>query len=103
MSADCYRFERYRKAAGPRSTFAFRTCVENGALWARDEQVGGKGNAMLTQQSPSAITTKMLCLVCGGCLRLTVIEPHHNGKRLDHHIFACSKCDEAQTYVFDRT
>jgi C4-type Zn-finger protein len=58
---------------------------------------------MLTQQSPSAITTKMLCPVCGGSLRLTVIEPHHNGKRLDNHIFACSECDEIQTYAFDRT
>ena len=58
---------------------------------------------MLTQQSPSAITTKMLCPVCGGSLRLTVIEPHYNGKRLDNHIFACSKCDEIQTCVFDRT
>jgi C4-type Zn-finger protein len=57
---------------------------------------------MLTQQSPSAITTKMMCPVCGDCLRLTVIEPHYNGKRLDNHIFACSKCDEIQTYVFDR-
>jgi hypothetical protein len=58
---------------------------------------------MLTQQSPSAITTKMLCPRCGGCLRLTVIEPRHNGKRLDDHSFACNECDEAQTYVFDRT
>jgi hypothetical protein len=36
-------------------------------------------------------------------LRLTRIEPHYNGKRIDNHIFACSKCDETQTYVFDRT
>ncbi len=58
---------------------------------------------MLTQQSPSAITTKMLCPVCRGCLRLTVVEPHYNGKRIDNHIFACSACKEIQTYVFDRT
>jgi hypothetical protein len=58
---------------------------------------------MLTQQSPTAITTKMLCPVCGGCLRLTVVEPHYNGKRIDNHIFACSACKEIQTYVFDRT
>jgi ribosomal protein L37AE/L43A len=58
---------------------------------------------MLTRQSPSAITTKMMCPVCGRCLRLTRIEPHYNGKRIDNHIFACSKCDETQTYVFDRT
>ncbi len=58
---------------------------------------------MLTQQSPSAITTKMLCPVCGACLRLTVVEPDHNGKHLDNHIFACSACNEIQTYVFDRT
>jgi hypothetical protein len=103
MSAGCYRFERYRKATGRVSTLAFQTCVEKGAFWACAEQIGGKGNAMLAQQSPSAITTKMLCPVCGGCLRLTVIEPHHNDKRLDDHIFACDKCDEAQTYVFDRT
>ncbi len=45
----------------------------------------------------------MLCPVCGGSLRLTVIEPHYNGKRLDNHIFACRECDEIQTYVFDRT
>jgi hypothetical protein len=57
---------------------------------------------MLTQQSPGAITTKMLCPVCGGCLRLAVIEPQYNGKRLDNHIFACGKCDEMQTYVFER-
>ena len=25
------------------------------------------------------------------------------GKRLDNHVFACSKCNEVQTYVFDRT
>jgi C4-type Zn-finger protein len=55
---------------------------------------------MLTQQSPSATTTKMMCPVCGDYLRLTVIEPHYNGKCLDNHIFACSKCDEIQTYVF---
>jgi len=35
-------------------------------------------------------------------LRLAVIEPHYNGKRLDNHIFACGKCDEMQTYVFER-
>jgi len=62
-----------------------------------------EGDVILTQQSPSAITTKMLCPVCGGSLRLTVIEPHYNGKRLDNHIFACRECDEIQTYVFDRT
>jgi hypothetical protein len=57
---------------------------------------------MPTQRSPSAITTKMICILCGGNLRLTTIEPSYNGKRLDNHIFACSKCDEIQTYVFDR-
>jgi hypothetical protein len=58
---------------------------------------------MLTQQSPSAITTKMMCPACGSYLRLTVVEPHYNGKRLEDHVFACGKCDEIQTYVFDRT
>jgi hypothetical protein len=58
---------------------------------------------MLAQQSPSAITTKMMCPACGSYLRLAVVEPHNNGKRLDNHIFACGKCDEIQTYVFDRT
>jgi hypothetical protein len=57
---------------------------------------------MPTQRSPGAITTKMICILCGGNLRLTTIEPSYNGKRLDNHIFACSKCDEIQTYVFDR-
>jgi hypothetical protein len=58
---------------------------------------------MLTQQSPSAITTKMMCPGCGGCLRLTVIEPYYDGTHLDNHIFACTKCDEIRIYVFDRT
>jgi hypothetical protein len=58
---------------------------------------------MLTQQSPSAITTNMMCPGCGGCLRLTVIEPYYNGKQLDNHVFAYSKCDEIRIYVFDRT
>jgi hypothetical protein len=58
---------------------------------------------MLSQQSPSAITTKMLCPACGGSLRLAVIEPHWSGKRLDNHIFACGTCDEMQAHVFDRT
>jgi transcription elongation factor Elf1 len=57
---------------------------------------------MLTQQSPSAITTKMMCPACGSYLRLAVVEPHYN-KRLEDHVFACGKCDEVQTYVFDRT
>jgi len=84
------------------STLAFQTRVVKDAFSACAEQIGGKGSAMLTQQSPSAIITKMMCPVCGDCLRLAVIEPHYNGKRLDNHIFACSKCDEIQTYVFDR-
>jgi hypothetical protein len=57
---------------------------------------------MLTQQLPR-VTTNMMYPVGASRLRLAVIEPHYNGKHLDNHIFACSKCDEIQTYVFDRT
>jgi hypothetical protein len=41
---------------------------------------------MFTQQSLSAVTTKMKCPVCGSCLRLTVLEPHHDGEHLNDHI-----------------
>jgi hypothetical protein len=61
-----------------------------------------RSRAMPTWRPPSAITTKMICILCGGNLRLIAIEPSYNGKRLDNHTFACSKCDEIQTYVFDR-
>ncbi len=105
MRAGYYWFEPLSQ--GHRTAFqlfAFlRPASKKGAFRARAEQVGGKGSAMLTQQSPSAITTKILCPVCGGCLRLTVVQPHYNGKRLDNHIFDCSACNEIQTYVFDRT
>jgi len=85
------------------STLAFQIGVVKGAFLNPRRANRREAESMLTQQSPSAITTKMLCPVCGGSLRLTVIEPHYNGKRLDNHIFACSKCDEIQTCVFDRT
>jgi hypothetical protein len=93
---------RYRKATEPRFSCFSDLRRKRGVLGSR-RAVGGKGSAMLTRQSPSAITTKMLCPICGDCLRLTVVEPHYNGKRLDNHIFACSACDEIQIYVFDRT
>jgi hypothetical protein len=80
----------------------FRPASEKGHFGLAPSKSAGRGT-MLTQQSPSAITTKMLCPVCGGCLRLTVVEPHYSGKRLDNHIFACSACKEIQTYVFNRT
>jgi hypothetical protein len=91
---------------GDRTAFRlllFRPASEKRRFGARAEQVGGTGSVMLIQESPSAITTKMLCPLCGDCLRLAVVEPHYNGKRLDRHIFACSACNEIQTYVFDRT
>jgi hypothetical protein len=53
-----------------------------------------RSRAMPTRRLPGAITTKMICILCGGNLRLTAIEPSYDGKRLDNHIFACSKCDE---------
>jgi hypothetical protein len=95
---------RYRKATEPRLNSCFSDLRrKKGRFGLAPSKSAGRGRAMLTQQSPSAITTKMLCPVCGDCLRLTVVEPHYNGKRLDNHIFACSVCNEIQTYVFDRS
>jgi hypothetical protein len=102
MSAGSYWYETaIARRPNYVSTLAFQTrVIKRRVLKLAPSKSMGRGSAMLTQQSPSATTTKMMCPVCGDYLRLTVIEPHYNGKRLDNHIFACSKCDEIQTYVF---
>ena len=57
---------------------------------------------MLTQRSPSAISTKILCIACGGQMPLTLVEPAYDGKQVDNHTFRCAACGLIETYVFDR-
>jgi hypothetical protein len=57
---------------------------------------------MRTEQSPSAIATKMACPLCGENMRLVLVTPHPDDKPLDHHTFGCTCCNETRTYVFDR-
>jgi hypothetical protein len=33
---------------------------------------------------------------------LTLVEPAHDGKRVDTHVFRCSACGATETYSFDR-
>jgi len=63
--------------------------------------VGGRGSAMLTQRSPSAITTRIVCIACGGQMPLTLVEPAYDDKRVDMHVFACSACGVTEKYSFD--
>jgi len=44
---------------------------------------------MLTKPHPNVITTKLICLACGGQMPLKLIEPAYDGKPTDTHVFAC--------------
>ncbi len=56
---------------------------------------------MLAQRSPSAITTKILCIACGGQMPLTLVEPAYDGKQADTHTFRCGSCGLIEIYIFD--
>ena len=57
---------------------------------------------MLIQRSPSAITTRIVCIACGDQMPLTLVEPAYDGKPVDKHVFRCSACGETETFSFDR-
>ncbi len=57
---------------------------------------------MLARQSPSAITTRSICLTCGAKMLLEFVQPAFNGKRVDNHVFKCTRCGLTETYDFDR-
>jgi hypothetical protein len=57
---------------------------------------------MLARQSPSAITTRLVCVSCGGQMPLELVEPALNGKRIDNHVFRCTSCGLTETYGFAR-
>ena len=57
---------------------------------------------MLTRSSPSAITTRMICIACGSAMPLRLVEPDYGGKRRDSHAFSCIGCERTETYVFER-
>jgi predicted Fe-S protein YdhL (DUF1289 family) len=58
---------------------------------------------MLTRSSPSAITTRTICIGCGSSMPLRLVEPDYCGKRRDTHVFVCSGCERTEAYVFERT
>ena len=57
---------------------------------------------MLARQSPSAITTRLICVSCGGQMPLELVEPAFSGKRLDNHVFRCANCGLTETFGFAR-
>jgi hypothetical protein len=64
--------------------------------------VGRRGFLMLTQGSPNVITTRMICLACGGQMPLKLVEPAYDGKRVDIHVFTCTDCKSTEAFAFDR-
>jgi len=57
---------------------------------------------MLARQSPSAITTRSICLTCGAQMPLEFVQPALDGKRVDNHVFRCISGGLTETYDFDR-
>jgi hypothetical protein len=57
---------------------------------------------MLARQSPSAFTTRFICVSCGGQMPLELVEPAINGNRIDNHVFRCTSCGLTETYSFAR-
>jgi len=56
---------------------------------------------MLTQPPLSRITTGIVCTACGCRMRLTLIEPAYDARRVDNHTFKCDGCGFSRIYAFD--
>jgi hypothetical protein len=57
---------------------------------------------MLARQSPSAITTRIVWVSCGGQMPLELVDPAWNSERMDNHVFRCIRCGQTETYSFAR-
>jgi hypothetical protein len=64
-------------------------------------EFGGKGSVMLTPRSPSAITTMIICIECGGRMPLALIEPAYTGAPVVTHTFRCTSCENSERHLFD--
>ena len=90
------------RVAANKATAFCNCCFWIGVLCIRADARRRKGGVMLTQRSPSAITTRIVCIACGGQMPLTLVEPAYDDKRVDTHVFTCGACGVTEEYAFDR-